>query len=97
MMNQPKQIDVIDVDIESHLNQDHSIWVGSKIINEPTEHFKDSIFRNLRSDICIISNENIAKIYLKELKEFIKKTKHDTNKIIEILIPDGEEYKNLEQ
>jgi 3-dehydroquinate synthase len=97
MENQNPAPNIISVDIDSHTNHNHSIWVGANIIISPTEHFIESMQHTLKPNICIITNETIKPLYLKKIETLLSKIKKDINKLINIIIPDGEEHKNQDQ
>ena len=97
MENQKPAPHIISVDIDSHTNHNHSIWVSANIITSPTEHFIESMQDTLKPNICIITNETLKPLYLKKIEILLSKIKKDLNQLISIIIPDGEEHKNQEK
>ena len=66
----------------------YDICVGSKLLSK-----EDLLLRHISNkNVAIISNENVGPLYLEKLKKGLTKSKS----IIDIILKDGEKYKNQE-
>lgn len=68
----------------------YPIHIGSNLLND-----KDLLNRTITAkQVCLISNETVAPLYLERIQQALIAEQHE---VITALIPDGEQYKNLEQ
>ena len=91
-----KSMEYITVKIND-INKPHVILAGSNLLNiNNQEAIKniENIENIVNTNICIITNETIAKIYLDQITNFFNNLKNKIYKIIHIIIPDGEQHKN---
>ena len=51
----------------------------------------------IKPNICIITNKTIAPIYIDKIINIFNNNNNNNNNITKIILPDGEEHKNLEQ
>ena len=76
-----------------HVNLGHrsyDILIGSGLLERSHDFFEK---RGIRKRIFLVSNDSLFKLFGKDLLE---KLQENDYKVTEILIPDGEKYKNLE-
>ncbi|MBP3194776.1 MAG: 3-dehydroquinate synthase [Cardiobacteriaceae bacterium] len=67
-------------------NQDYSIFIENSLLSN-----EDLINSTVKErQICIVSNQNIYDLYSDKIKQALK-----NRQIIEVILPDGEEYKNI--
>lgn len=78
----------------NNINQPHMILTGSDLLNINNLESTKSIEKIININICIITNETIAKIHLDKITNYFSNLKNKNYKIIHIIIPDGEQHKN---
>jgi 3-dehydroquinate synthase len=68
-------------------DRSYPIFTGSELFSDP-EYLQPYIHGQ---QVCVVTNETIAPLYLQQLKEVL-----GDKDILEIVLPDGERYKNLD-
>ncbi|MBR1375597.1 MAG: 3-dehydroquinate synthase [Cardiobacteriaceae bacterium] len=67
-------------------NQDYSILIANSLLSN-----EDLINSTVKErQVCIVSNQNIYDLYAEKIKNGLK-----NRQIIEVILPEGEEYKNI--
>ena len=86
------------VSVKLDQNRDYPIYIGSELMSERG----DLLRKHIKGDtVLIVTNETIAPLYLDKVKESLSSSASSPSttkelRIESVILPDGEEYKNLD-
>jgi 3-dehydroquinate synthase len=91
------------VSVKLDQNRDYPIYIGSELMSERG----DLLRKHIKGDtVLIVTNETIAPLYLDKVKESLSSSSSSSSssspsttkelRIESVILPDGEEYKNLD-